>query len=163
MIVNDLIKVGMADYKVAKAPSTLISYGLGSCIGIAVYDPTSKVGGLLHIMLSDSAQAQAKNNLAKFADTGIPLLVREVIAAGGVKRRLVAKMAGGAQMFAFRNASSIMQVGERNAQVSKEILQSLGIPIVAEDTGGSCGRTVFIDLNNGDYFVRTIEKGERKI
>ncbi len=159
----DLVKVGMADYKVGKAPSTLISYGLGSCIGISVYDPHSKVGGLLHIMLSDSTQSRASDNPAKFADTGIPLLVKEVIAAGGVQRRLVAKLAGGAQMFAFKNATSIMRVGERNAQVSKEILKRLGIPIVAEDTGGTCGRTVSIDLNNGDYFVKTVEKGERKI
>lgn len=159
----DLVKVGMADYKVGRAPSTLISYGLGSCIGISVYDPHSKVGGLLHIMLSDSTQSRANDNPAKFADTGIPLLVKEVIAAGGVHRRLVAKLAGGAQMFAFKNATSIMRVGERNAQVSKEILKRLGIPIVAEDTGGTCGRTVSIDLNNGDYFVRTVEKGERKI
>lgn len=159
----DLVKVGMADYKVGRAPSTLISYGLGSCIGISVYDPHSKVGGLLHIMLSDSTQSRANDNPAKFADTGIPLLVKEVIAAGGVHRRLVAKLAGGAQMFAFKNATSIMRVGERNAQVSKEILKRLGIPIVAEDTGGTCGRTVSIDLNNGDYFVKTVEKGERKI
>ncbi len=159
----DLVKVGMADYKVGRAPSTLISYGLGSCIGISVYDPQSKVGGLLHIMLSDSTQSRASDNPAKFADTGIPLLVKKVIAAGGVQRRLVAKLAGGAQMFAFKNATSIMRVGERNAQVSKEILKRLGIPIVAEDTGGTCGRTVSIDLNNGDYFVKTVEKGERKI
>lgn len=159
----DLVKVGMADYKVGRAPSTLISYGLGSCIGISVYDPHSKVGGLLHIMLSDSTQSRANENPAKFADTGIPLLVREVVAAGGVQRRLVAKLAGGAQMFAFKNATAIMRVGERNAQVSKEILKRLGIPIVAEDTGGTCGRTVSIDLTNGDYFVKTVEKGERKI
>lgn len=163
MIMPDLVKVGMADYKVGRAPSTLISYGLGSCIGISVYDPQSKVGGLLHIMLSDSTQSRASDNPAKFADTGIPLLVKKVIAAGGVQRRLVAKLAGGAQMFAFKNATSIMRVGERNAQVSKEILKRLGIPIVAEDTGGTCGRTVSIDLNNGDYFVKTVEKGERKI
>lgn len=66
-------------------------------------------------------------------------------------------------MFAFKNATAIMRVGERNAQVSKEILKRLGIPIVAEDTGGTCGRTVSIDLTNGDYFVKTVEKGERKI
>lgn len=159
----DLVKVGMADYKVGKAPSTLISYGLGSCIGISVYDSHSKVGGLLHIMLSDSTQSRASDNPAKFADTGIPLLVKEVVAAGGVQRRLVAKLAGGAQMFAFKNATSIMRVGERNAQASKEILKRMGIPVVAEDTGGTCGRTVSIDLNNGDYFVKTVEKGERKI
>ncbi|MDO4204709.1 MAG: chemotaxis protein CheD [Selenomonadaceae bacterium] len=159
----DLIKVGMADYKVGKAPSTLISYGLGSCIGISVYDPHSKVGGLLHIMLSDSTQSRATDNPAKFADTGIPLMIKEVVAAGAVQRRLVAKMAGGAQMFAFANATDIMKVGERNAIAAKNLLKKMGIPILAEDTGGTCGRTVSIDLNNGDYFVKTVDKGERKI
>ena len=72
----DLVKVGMADYKVGRAPSTLISYGLGSCIGISVYDPHSKVGGLLHIMLSDSSQSRATDNPAKFADTGIHIQIK---------------------------------------------------------------------------------------
>ncbi len=159
----DLVKVGMADYKVGKAPSTLISYGLGSCIGISVYDPNSKVGGLLHIMLSDSTQSRATDNPAKFADTGIPLMIKEVVAAGAVQRRLVAKMAGGAQMFSFANATDIMKVGEKNAIAAEAILKKMGIPIIAKDTGGTCGRTVSIDLNNGDYFVKTVDKGERKI
>ena len=159
----DLVKVGMADYKVGKAPSTLISYGLGSCIGISVYDPNSKVGGLLHIMLSDSTQSRATDNPAKFADTGIPLMIKEVVAAGAVQRRLVAKMAGGAQMFSFANATDIMKVGEKNAIAAEAILKKMGIPIIAEDTGGTCGRTVSIDLNNGDYIVKTVDKGERKI
>ncbi len=159
----DLVKVGMADYKVGKAPSTLISYGLGSCIGISVYDPHSKVGGLLHIMLSDSTQSRSTDNPAKFADTGIPLMIKDVVAAGGVQRRLVAKLAGGAQMFSFANATDIMKVGEKNAIAAKAMLKKMGIPIIAEDTGGTCGRTVSIDLNNGDYTVKTVDKGERKI
>lgn len=159
----DLIKVGIADLKVGQAPATLISYGLGSCMGISVYDPQKKIGGLLHIMLSDSTQSKSTENPAKFADTGIPLLIKEVVAAGAVKRRLVAKMAGGAQMFAFANATDVMKVGERNAVATKEILKKMGIPILAEDTGGTRGRTVSIDLNNGDYFVKTVDKGERKI
>ena len=76
----DLIRVGMADYKVGSAPSTIISYGLGSCIGISLYDPQTKVGGLLHIMLPDSTQARPTDNPAKFADTGLPLMLRDVLA-----------------------------------------------------------------------------------
>ena len=130
----ELIKVGMADYKVGRAPDTLISYGLGSCIGISLYDPQTKIGGLLHIMLPDSNQS-----------------------------RLVAKLAGGSQMFAFANASDIMRVGLRNASASKEILKKLSIPIVGEDTGGSYGRTVQIDLSTGVYKVKTIDKGDKEI
>ena len=159
----ELIKVGMADYKVGRAPDTLISYGLGSCIGISLYDPQTKLGGLLHIMLPDSNQSRANENRAKFADTGIPDMLEELIRMGAAKSRLVAKLAGGSQMFAFANASDIMRVGLRNASASKEILKKLSIPIVGEDTGGNYGRTVQIDLSTGVYKVKTIDKGDKEI
>ncbi len=158
-----LIRVGMADYKVGRAPSVLISYGLGSCIGISLYDPQTKIGGLLHIMLPDSNQARASDNPAKFADTGLPLMLNDVIAMGASKSRLVAKIAGGAQMFAFSNATDIMRVGTRNADTVKKILQRMGIRLIAEDTGGNYGRTVQIDLSNGVYKVKTIDRGEKDI
>ena len=159
----ELIKVGMADYKVGRAPDTLISYGLGSCIGISLYDPQTKIGGLLHIMLPDSNQPRANENRAKFADTGIPDMLNELIRMGAAKSRLVANLAGGSQMFAFANASDIMRVGLRNASASKEILKKLSIPIVGEDTGGNYGRTVQIDLSTGVYKVKTIDKGDKEI
>lgn len=159
----ELIKVGMADYKVGRAPDTLISYGLGSCIGISLYDPQTKIGGLLHIMLPDSNQSRANENRAKFADTGIPDMLNELVRMGAAKSRLVAKLAGGSQMFAFANASDIMRVGLRNASASKEILKKLSIPIVGEDTGGSYGRTVQIDLSTGVYKVKTIDKGDKEL
>lgn len=159
----ELIKVGMADYKVGRAPDTLISYGLGSCIGISLYDPQTKIGGLLHIMLPDSNQSRANENRAKFADTGIPDMLEELIRMGAAKSRLVAKLAGGSQMFAFANASDIMRVGLRNASASKEILKKLSIPIVGEDSGGNYGRTVQIDLSTGVYKVKTIDKGDKEI
>ena len=159
----ELIKVGMADYKVGRAPDTLISYGLGSCIGISLYDPQTKIGGLLHIMLPDSNQSRANENRAKFADTGIPDMLNELIRMGAAKSRLVAKLAGGSQMFAFANASDIMRVGLRNASASKEILKKLSIPIVGEHTGGNYGRTVQIDLSTGVYKVKTIDKGDKEI
>jgi chemotaxis protein CheD len=159
----ELIRVGMADYKVGKSPATLISYGLGSCIGISLYDPQTKIGGLLHIMLPDSKQARASDNPAKFADTGLPLMLNDVIKAGATKTRLVAKIAGGAQMFAFANATDIMRVGARNAEAVKKILRNMGIKVIAEDTGGTYGRTVSIDLVSGAYKVKTIDKGEKEI
>ncbi len=159
----DLIRVGMADYKVGRSPSTLISYGLGSCIGISLYDPQTKIGGLLHIMLPDSTQARASDNPAKFADTGLPLMLNDVIGMGASRSRLVAKIAGGAQMFAFSNATDIMRVGTRNAEAVKRILKEMGIRVIAEDTGGSYGRTVSIDLVNGVYKVKTIDRGEKEI
>lgn len=159
----ELVKVGMADYKIGRAPDILISYGLGSCIGISLYDPQTKIGGLLHIMLPDSTQSRANENRAKFVDTGIPDMLNELMRKGASKARLVAKLAGGSQMFAFANASDIMRVGFRNALASKEILKKLSIPVVGEDTGGNYGRTVQIDLSTGVYKVKTIDKGDKEI
>ena len=159
----DLIRVGMAGYKVGRAPATIISYGLGSCIGISLYDPQTKAGGLLHIMLPDSTQARPTDNPAKFADTGLPLMLRDVLELGASRSRLVAKIAGGAQMFAFANATDIMRVGARNAEAAKKILKELNIRLLSEDTGGNYGRTVQIDLNDGVYKVKTIDKGEKEI
>ena len=159
----ELIKVGMADYKVGRGPAVVISYGLGACIGISLYDSQTKIGGLLHIMLPDSTQSRASENPAKFADTGIPLMLDAVLKLGASRSRLVAKMAGGAQMFAFANATDIMRVGARNAEAAKRILSDLRIRLLAEDTGGTYGRTVQIDLATGAYRVKTIDKGEKEI
>ena len=159
----DLIKVGMADYKVGAAPSTLISYGLGSCIGLSLYDPQAKVGGLLHYMLPDSKQARPSDTPAKFIDTGFPLMLADVLKLGASKSRLVAKIAGGAQMFAFSNTTSVMRVGERNAQAAKKLLAQHGIRLVAEDTGLNYGRTVAIELNDGGYTGKTVSKGDKSI
>lgn len=162
-MMSELIRVGMADYKVGRSPASLISYGLGSCIGIALYDSTVKVGGLLHIMLPESSQARSNENPAKFADTGIPLMLKEMIALGAVKARITAKIAGGAQMFKFANATDIMRVGERNATAVIGILKSLDIKLVANDTGGNYGRTVELKLDNGIYRIKTIDKGEKEL
>ena len=160
---SELIRVGMADYKVGRAPASLISYGLGSCVGVTLYDSSMKVGGLLHIMLPDSTQARSNENPAKFADTGIPLMLNEIIALGAVRSRVVAKIAGGSQMFKFANATDIMRVGERNAQAVKVVLKDLNIRIIADDTGGNYGRTVELQLETGVYRIKTIDKGEKEI
>ncbi len=160
---EDLLKVGIADYKVGKAPSRIISYGLGSCIGISLYDPVTKIGGLVHVLLPNSKEAYASENPAKFADTGIPLLVEKVVAFGASRSHLQAKLAGGAQMFQFSNPSPIMTVGARNCENAKKALQQCGIRIVSEDLGGTYGRTVEIDLSTGLYKVKTVNKGEKTI
>lgn len=160
---SDLIKVGMADYKVGRNPASLISYGLGSCVGIALYDSFAKVGGLAHIMLPDSTQARSAENPAKFADTALPLMLSEMLKLGATKSRVIAKIAGGAQMFTFANATDIMRVGERNAEAVRLILKKIDIRIIADDTGGNYGRTVELKLENGIYRVKTIDKGEKEL
>lgn len=159
----ELIKVGMADYKVGRNPDSLISYGLGSCVGIALYDPITKIGGLAHIMLPDSKQARSAENPAKFADTALPLMLEEMMKLGAAKSRMTAKIAGGAQMFTFANATDIMRVGERNAEAVRAVLQGLDIRIVADDTGGNYGRTVELKLESGKYRVKTINQGEKEL
>jgi chemotaxis protein CheD len=159
----ELIKVGMADYKVGRSPASLISYGLGSCVGIALFDSVAKVGGLAHIMLPDSTQARSAENVAKFADTALPAMLNEIIKLGASKSRITAKIAGGAQMFTFTNATDIMRVGERNAEAVRLILKKLDIRLLAEDTGGNYGRTVELKMDTGIFRVKTIDKGEKEL
>lgn len=160
---SELIKVGMADYKIGHNPNSLISYGLGSCVGIALYDAVNKIGGLAHIMLPDSTQARSAENPAKFANTALPLMLEEMIKIGAVKSRVTAKIAGGAQMFTFTNATDVMRVGERNAEAVRSLLKMMGIRMIADDTGGNYGRTVELKLDSGIYRVRTIAQGEKEL
>jgi len=156
---GQMIKVGMADLKVCKAPDSLTTIGLGSCIGIAMYDPVTKVSGLAHIMLPDSTQIRNNSNVAKFADTGIQKLYDDMIAAGANKTRLVAKIAGGAKMFEISNgAAATINVGERNAQASKDKLKQLGVKLLAEDTGLNYGRTVEFYSETGEYWIKAVGK-----
>ena len=158
-----VIKVGMADLKTAKAPDTLTTLGLGSCIGIALWDPTTKIGGLAHIMLPDSTKIRNNSNIAKFADTGRGGRGRQMEALGVPRRRVVAKIAGGAKMFEVSGTTSVGNIGEKNAIASKKTLQELGIPILAEDTGLNYGRTVELDCSNGDYIIKAVGKSVKKI
>lgn len=154
---GNMIKVGMADVKVCKAPDNLTTLGLGSCIGIALWDPSTKITGLAHIMLPDSTAIRNNNNPAKFADTGIQLAVDEMIKLGANKSRIVAKIAGGAKMFELTGASAI-NVGERNAESSRAKLRELGIKLLAEDCGLNYGRTVEIYSESGDYMIKAVGK-----
>ena len=159
-----IIKVGMADLQSSVHPCIITTLGLGSCVGVALYDPTRKVAGLAHIMLPSSQQARNKSNIAKFADTAIVQLVNDMVALGADKSKLVAKLAGGAQMFSFIDGSSeMLRIGARNVAASKEILSSLKIPIVSEDTGGNYGRTIEIHSDNGKLKIKTIGHGIKEI
>lgn len=160
---SELIKVGMADLKVCLSPNSITTLGLGSCVGIAIRDTANKVGGLAHVMLPDSTAIRQNSNTYKFADTGIVELVRLMELEGAKRSRMVAKIAGGAQMFAFQNKSDLVRVGERNVEASKAMLKKLGIPILAEDTGANFGRTVIFYPETGDYVIRAVGKPERTI
>lgn len=161
---SEIIKVGMADLKTCLSPDGLTTLGLGSCIGIAIRDPITKVGGLAHIMLPDSKAIQnSGQNIAKFADTGIAELVRQMEKRGALRSRMVAKIAGGATMFAFGGKSDLVQVGARNAEASIKKLRELNIPIIAQDTGANYGRTVIFYPETGNYVIRAVGKSESVI
>lgn len=157
------LKIGMADLKVSKAPDLLTTLGLGSCVGITLYDKQTKVVGMAHIMLPSSKEIKNNDNKAKFADTGIEELLNQMIKAGANKNNLVAKIAGGSQMFNFNTNNDTLKVGERNVIATKEKLREIGIRIIAEDTGGNFGRTIILDSEDGSLQVRTIGHGEKTI
>lgn len=159
-----VIKVGMADLNVCVSPDGITTLGLGSCVGIAIRDPITKIGGLAHIMLPDSKSIKNNSNIPKFADTGIEELVKKVVARGASRTRLVAKIAGGAQMFSFQGGNSeATRVGERNVEATKKKLAELKIPILAEDTGLNYGRTVIFYPETGDFVIKAVGKPERII
>ncbi len=161
---SEIIKVGMADLKVCSSPDGVTTLGLGSCVGIAIRDPITKVGGLAHIMLPDSKAIRgSENNIPKFADTGIEELVKQLEAMGAKRNRMEAKLAGGAMMFAFQNKSDLVRVGDRNVEASKAKLAEMKIPVLAEDTGETFGRTVIFYPETGDYVIRAVGKPEKVI
>ena len=158
-----MIKVGMADLSTAREPDILTTLGLGSCVGIALYDPVVKIGGLAHIMLPDSKQIKNNENKAKFADTAIEVLLQQMINEGARKTRLVAKIAGGAHMFEFKNMDDMMRIGTRNVAAVVQILSEIHIPIIAQDTGENYGRTIELHTLTGMLRVKTIGHGIREI
>ncbi|WMJ88422.1 chemotaxis protein CheD [Anaerocolumna sp. MB42-C2] len=153
-----MIKVGMADLNVCAAPEALTTLGLGSCVGIVLYDSLSKTAGMVHVMLPDSTKIKNNENVAKFADTGIDALISKLISIGANRNRLIAKIAGGAQMFAFSSNNDMLRIGERNTEASKLKLQSLGIRIMAEDTGLDYGRTIEFYPETGQLYIKSVGK-----
>jgi len=157
------LKVGIAEYKVARAPVKIITLGLGSCVGITLFDPTNKIGGMVHIMLPDSTQFQNISNPAKYADLGIPLLMEELLKCGANRLALQAKIAGGAQMFSFTDRTTTLNIGQRNAEMAKLTLSKLNIRLLAEDTGKNYGRTMILDTSTGDVLIRTAGSPLKKL
>ena len=153
---SKIIKVGMADANVCAAPDVITTLGLGSCVGIVLYDPVSKIAGLAHIMLPDSTKIINNSNKYKFADTAIDMLIKDMLDIGANRYNLVAKIAGGAQMFNFGNSSEMMRIGDRNVEATKEKLAQLGIRILAEDTGANYGRTIEFYSETGMLHIKAV-------
>jgi chemotaxis protein CheD len=157
------IKVGIADLNIAYSPAKLITVGLGSCVGIAIYDRNLRLGGLAHIMLPDSSQFNKITNEVKFADLAISILVQDMIKKGARLKNMKAKIAGGASMFNFSDKSIIMDIGNRNGIAVRNALTILDIPILGEDIGGNKGRTLIFDTSSGILSIRTVGIGTTEI
>lgn len=152
------VVVGVADLAIAReSQGQLITYALGSCIGLSAYDPVAKVGGLLHYMLPQPAEQSDPKTLKPymFASTGIPLLLRKLAEAGAQQNRLIVCAAGGAEIL---EGAASMAIGKRNRTILRKVLWKVGIQLAAEDTGGSIARTMSVDLQKGDVRIRTRER-----
>lgn len=162
--VSKVVKVGIADMNIVQAPYEIRTSGLGSCVGVVIYDSFKEVAGLAHVMLPDSSLARGDNfNIAKYADTAVQELVKRLIQKGARPLHLKAKLAGGAQMFQFSNGSEMMRIGPRNVEAVKKQLALLNIAVVAEDTGGNSGRTIQFNPKTCILHIRTVNKGIREI
>lgn len=156
---EEIIIVGMADLNTCRSPDSITTVALGSCVGIVLYDPILKVAGLAHIMLPDSRQIARNQNKAKFADTAIKTMINLMEKEHKVvKRRLVSKIAGGAQMFNFQTQNETLRVGERNIKATIDNLKLHNIPIIAEDLGENYGRTIVFYPETGELHIKSIGK-----
>lgn len=153
MALSSLI-VGISDCKISRdAEAVLVTYALGSCIAVAMHDPVTKVSGLLHYMLPESAidQSKAERNPWMFADTGIPRLMESLKAAGGDGKRMVVRLMGGAQVL---DSQGVFQIGKRNYLAARRILWKAGVLIAAEAVGGEVSRTTRLEVGTGRLWVR---------
>ncbi|UTR10844.1 chemotaxis protein CheD [Evansella sp. LMS18] len=163
---NNVIRVGMADINFAASPSTIRTSGLGSCVGVVIYDEKLNIGGMAHIMLPDSSMSRGGIvQRAKYADTAVTDLVSYFHSKckEGETVRLKAKIAGGAQMFQFSTSTELFRIGPRNVEAVKEQLKKRKVILMNEDTGGSSGRTIEFDPATKKLYIRTVNKGEKAI
>ena len=161
----EIIRVGMADYKICRSPQRITTLGLGSCLGVVLYDESTGVCGMAHVMLPDSTRIPSQQgNRFKFMDTCLKDMYDELTTKENIPfSRLKAKIAGGAKMFAHRSTNSMMNVGEQNIEKAKEMLSGWRIPIKAEDTGGGNGRTITFNPDDSTLHIKIVGVGESVI
>ncbi|MCL5025277.1 MAG: chemotaxis protein CheD [Chloroflexi bacterium] len=154
---HNTISVGIGELYATRDPSAVLAaYGLGSCVGVSVFDPVARVGGLAHIMLPSSKDATQQTSGYKFADIAIPALLQRLLELGSMPRSLVCKIAGGAQILMAPDHMNSFRIGERNIEAVMNALQQYNIVPKAMDTGGSHGRTLRLLMGTGQVLVRTV-------
>jgi chemotaxis protein CheD len=151
--------VKVAEWAVERGNRVLVTLGLGSCVAIMLHDPEARMGGMAHILLPSKSLARDETNPAKFPETAVPLLVERLMALGATRPRLVAKLAGGASMFAQLMSPGTLQMGERNLVAAHEALRRHGISVQAEAVGGERGRSVRFHVRDGRVEIRSVGEG----
>lgn len=155
--------VGLGEFCISHDPDdVLIAFGLGSCLGIGMFDPIARVGGLIHVVLPEHKSGTDPNH-AKFVDSGIPLLLQKVIAEGAIQSRLIIKMAGGANMLVSPGLSGTFDIGTRNISMAHEIFKKMNLKLKTEEVGGQVGRTVRLYIGDGRMTVRMMGSQERDL
>lgn len=160
---ESMIIVEMGDYKTARGGSRLITWDLGSCVGIALRDPAADVGGLLHIMLPHHAADRSGEPFvaSKYADTGLDEMVKALVLQGARRERLVAKIAGGAHMIKAAPVPECADISARNLEAVEKKLGQLNIPVVASDVGGHHPRTVVFETGSGRCRIVSSGRADR--
>lgn len=158
-----IISVGLGELRVSRDPrACLVAHGLGSCVGVCVYDPVAKVGALLHAMLPER-NGQAPAQATKYVDSGIQQMLSELAGQGAARHRLVIHLTGGAHMLTAPGFKNTLDIGGRNAEMARSILQREGLQVADSDTGGHQGRTVKLYIDDGKVTVRSVGWGERQL
>lgn len=157
---KDVIRVGMADYKICRPPQVISTLGLGSCLGVMLYDETTQICGMAHVMLPDSSRIMKEANRKKFVDTCLQDMYDELLHRDVKPKNLVAKIAGGAKMFSYKSKNDMLNIGEQNVKAVKDKLEEWKILIVAEDTGLDYSRTIKFDPKTGMLLIRAVGIGE---
>lgn len=156
------IRVSIADYAVARGGTRLITVGLGSCVAIALHSKDHRAGGLAHVMLPHAALSGDATSPGKFASTAVPHMLAQLRSLG-VVGDFEARLIGGASMFAQLLPHGAVPLGTRNVSAARAACAAAGIPVVAEDTGGGYGRSVYFDVEAGKVQVRSVASGDREL
>lgn len=154
--------VGLGDMKIAKFPQNITTMGLGSCVGITMYDPHSKIGGLLHAMMPYIDEINNKSNKYKFVDEGIKEMLRAMVSSGAKKSTIQIKVVGGAEMFRFTR-DAFERIGHRNQEAAFKTIDELGYTVLSQDCGKNYGRTITLDTQNGSLVVKSVGQNNKVI
>jgi len=165
MSAGEVLPVGLGELKVSRErEAVLVCYGLGSCVGIALYDPVTRVAGMAHVVLPDSGQGRGGEAAGKFADTAVPALLAELASQGAARSRLQCRIAGGARMLTVAGGSMArLDIGTRNGDAVRAALEQARVPIAAADLGGTYGRTVSLHVHTGRLLISTVGRGEKEL